>query len=139
MVEQHEAHGGGERGGSECEHGWYGSASAGIASGEYAVGEVEAVARGGGAAASPAARSCGGRRGLRRWCRCDAEGGGERGREEGAREGMVSEFVVAVSARVFQTCLVWPLYSLLLNPIHLIYTPIREVNSRIIRVSGELS
>ena len=62
--------------------------------GECAVGEVEAVARGGGAAASPAARSCGGRRGLRRWCRCDAEGGGERGREEGAREGMVSEFVV---------------------------------------------
>ena len=94
-MEQHEAHGGGERGGSECEHGWHGSASAGIASGEYAVGEVEAVARGGGAAASPAARSCGGRRGLRRWCRCDAEGGGERGREEGAREGMVSEFVVA--------------------------------------------
>ena len=95
MVEQHEAHGGGERGGSECEHGWHGSASAGIASGECAVGEVEAVARGGGAAASPAARSCGGRRGLRRWCRCDAEGGDERGREEGAREGMVSEFVVA--------------------------------------------
>ena len=31
------------------------------------------------------------------------------------------------------------IYSLLLNPIHLIYTPIREVNSRIIRVSGELS
>ena len=106
MVEQHEAHGGGERGGSECEHGWHGSASAGIASGECAVGEVEAVARGGGAAASPAARSCGGRRGLRRWCRCDAEGGEERGREEGARAGM-SEFVVREHAclRVFLSAL----------------------------------
>ena len=53
MVEQHEAHGGGERGGSECEHGWYGSASAGIASGEYVVGEVEAVARGGEPGSAP--------------------------------------------------------------------------------------